>query len=259
MIRLSAATAVLALVAACSASDSTDVTTSLDLNAAISQSMLGDINTFGGATATLGIPSTAANPAFDPAKCPFNSLDNSFTCQSVTLNGLSYSLKYFVYDAGGVALTTPDPLRAASVRTLIGVTGTITNGGATGTVATIDHQSDMTLSGLMSATRTLNGTSRDHDLIVTNGVTSTRSTVDLTGTTANLVLPNASSKYPASGTITSVANTATQIGALPQVTTSANAVLTFNGTSTASLVATVSGHVTTCQIDLTGGNSPRCS
>jgi hypothetical protein len=36
-------------------------------------------------------------------------------------------------------------------------------------------------------------------------------------------------------------------------------VLTFNGTSTASLVATVSGHVTTCQIDLTGGTSPRCS
>jgi hypothetical protein len=176
------------------------------------------------------------------------------------VNGLTYALKYFLYDAGGVALTFVDPIHAASLRTVVDVTGTVTNGSSSsGTVATIDHHSDMTLGGLLSTTRTLNGTSRDRDVVTTSGVTNMRTSIDLTGTTANLVLPSGSSKWPASGTITSIANSATTIGSLPQVTTSANAVLTFNGTSTATLVATVSGRVTTCQIDLTGATSPRCA
>lgn len=225
----------------------------------LKQVTLGDVNTFGSATALMGAPVMAVPPSFDVFSCPYAPSDQSFTCTPRVESGLTFKLKYFVFDAGGHPQTAADPATTASVRAVLDVTGTVSaSSGASSATVVVDHHSDNTLSGLQGATRTLNGTAHDHDVVTASGTSVAGATVDLTSTTTNLVL-SSSSQWPASGTIATVANTTATAGGVISVSATVNAALTFNGTNFATLVLTAAGHTTTCRVDLTGAGSPSCT
>lgn len=255
IIRRLSLTAALAGMAGCG-DKATEASTSIDLAAALNQSASGDVSSYAGARSALGVPGVSV-PSFDPAQCPYTASDQSFTCPTLSQNGLSYNLKYFLYDAGGQALTQVNPLTAASVRTVLDISGTVAT--PQGSMA-ISRHSDMRLAGLLSATRTLNGTSRDRDTITTTSGSSTvKTTLDATNTTANLVLPASSSNpYPASGTITTDLIGASAFGGSLSSSGTLHSVITFNGTKMATLAFSTGLGVTTCQIDLSGASSPKC-
>lgn len=235
-------------------------TSSASLSAALSQTNLGDVSAFTGASAQLGLPSTSAIPTFDPSVCTFTTADKSFRCPARSVGSLSYTLKYFLIGSAGDTLPQFDATHTAAVRAVVDVTGTVSvptiGNGAT---AVINHHSDMTLSGLLGGTHTLNGTAHDHDVMNTMSTVPTVTTVDVLSTTTNLVLPADSTRYPASGTIGSMVTTAIEFGQLPSATTEVSTLLTFDGTNFATLAITASAHTTSCRIDLSGKSSPSCS
>ena len=233
---------------------------SLDVNSVIAQTAKGDLSSFVGARAAIGLPGVTM-PNFDPASCPFLASDQSFTCAPRTEGSLTYNLKYFLYDQNGQPLAAVNPTTTSSVRTVVDVSGAVSgaNGTGSGSVA-INHHSDMMLSGLLSTTKSLSGTSRDRDTVITtNGSTTIHTAIDATSTTTNVVLPaNTSNPYPASGSITTDIAGSSTLGSVFSTNTTAHGVLTFNGTKMASLTFTLGGSTKTCQIDLSGSSAPKC-
>lgn len=252
--------AVLASALACSSTDSTGPQVSLDVNSVIAQTAKGDLSTFAGARTAIGLPGVEL-PNFDPASCPFVAGDQSFTCAPRTEGSITYNLKYFLYDQNGQPLAMVNPATTSSVRTIVDIAGAVSgaNGSGSGSVA-INHHSDMMLVGLLSTTKSLSGTSRDRDTVVTtNGSTTIRTAIDATSTTANVILPsNTSNPYPASGSITTDIAGSSTLGSVFSTNTTAHGVLTFNGTKMATLTFTLSGATKTCQIDLSGASAPKC-
>ena len=115
----------------------------------------------------------------------------------------------------------------------------------------------MTLSGLLTNTRTLNGTGKSHYDF--GAGTSGHLTMDNNTTTSNVVLPSGStSKWPQSGTIASDLTTSGATAGLSGSFT-AHSVITFNGTSTVKIVISSGVASTTCMIDLSGKTGPSCS
>lgn len=255
-------TAVLAFAAACSSDSSTSPTSAtLDLNAAVAQTQLGDLSTFTDARALLGTPGPAT-PTFDPSQCTYTPIDQSFTCPARTSNGLTYTLKYFLYDVGGASLATVDPIRASKLRAVFDITGSTPVSQSTASAGTIrvNHHSDMTMSGLLTSTRVLAGTSRDADTLTSgSGAMLLTTTFGSTGSTTNLALPNSTTNpYPASGTIVADIVGSTKLDDSFSASSSAHTTLTFNGTSTATLTFTSGTSTRTCAIDLSGKTSPKC-
>jgi hypothetical protein len=252
--------AVLASGWACSSNDSTSPQPSLDVNSVIAQTAKGDLSTFAGARSAIGLPGVTL-PNFDPASCPFLASDQSFTCAPRTEGSITYNLKYFLYDQNGQPLATVNPATTSSVRTVVDIVGAVSgaNGSGSGAVV-INHHSDMMLVGLLSATKSLSGTTRDRDTVVTtNGSTTIHTAINATSTTSNVVLPaNTTNPYPASGSITTDITGSSTLGSVFSTNTTAHGVLTFNGTKLATLIFTIDGTTKTCQIDLSGGSVPKC-
>lgn len=244
---------------ACS-SDATSPQVSLDVNSVIAQTAKGDLSSFAGARTALGLPG-ATLPSFDPASCPFVASDQSFTCATRTEGSISYNLKYFLYDQNGQPLSAVNPATTSSLRTVVDVTGDVTgaNGTGSGSVV-INHHSDMMLVGLLSTTKSLSGTSRDRDTVITtNGSTTIHTAIDATSTTSNVILPfDTSNPYPASGSITTDIAGSSTLGSVFSTNTTAHGVLTFNGTKMATLTFSIAGATKTCQIDLSGASAPKC-
>jgi hypothetical protein len=258
-----------ALVAGCSDSPSGPATPppqSLDLSAILSQMSLGRVGSVPGASAVIALPAATAVPGVAPSACPYSAATQGFTCPTVTSGGLTFDISYFLYDAAGHAQSQPDAATTASVRTVVDTKGTLTlpeSDGIGGTVALADH-SDMTMSGLLTATRTLNGNGTSHYDMTLSGTTALHALVDATTATKNVVLPAhsdaTSAAWPLSGTITSDSKTVATIGGFAATTTTSHAVITFNGTSTATIVFTAGSTLTTtCTVDLTGKSPPVCS
>jgi hypothetical protein len=238
----------------------------VDLAAAIAQMGSTSITGIAGAGAMMSVPVTTVPPAVALSACNYSPTMQGFVCPTTTAGGLTFSLSYFLADAAGHVQTQLDTKSTASIRTVIEAIGTVTlpppggPGPSTSTVAIDDHH-DMTMSGLLSTLRTLNGTSKSHYVLTLTGTTPTLSDMDMTSTTANVVLPasNANgSAWPKSGTITSDMKTVSQVGSLPSLSITIHSVLTFNGTSIVTMAITVRGVTTTCKIDLSGKVAPVC-
>jgi hypothetical protein len=221
-----------------------------------------DLNAFLGLRGLLGAPSTGNSPTIIPSVCTYSAGTQSFVCPGSTVGGVTYATSYFLYNGASQPQSAVDPATTASIRALINATGTATlpvTNGVGGTVS-VTRRADLTFSGLQTTTRVLNGTTIEHDDVTTTGALGARSSIDLTTTSNNIVLPlqTASSRWPISGTLTSDVVAVTTLPPLPAVNTTAHAVLTFNGTSQVTVVTNVSGVVKTCRIDLAGGASPVC-
>ena len=255
----SAVVAGLAFAASCSSDSATGPTTgSASLSAAISQTTYGDASTFASATSALTNVPGAAAPTFDPGACTYSSSDNSFTCPSKTASNVNFQLKYFLYDAAGVAMNAYDPAVTDRLRTVWDASGTFSTTGATPTTVQLAHHSDLTLTGLLGTTRTLNGTSTDHDIVDSGtGSGATHATVDVAGSATSLVLPAAAGQFPASGLLASDITLKNTTGAFSS-TANLRGTLAFNGTKFALLTISSGVGTTACTIDLTGATSPRC-
>lgn len=257
---------VAAVAVGCSDSSSAPSTSSsVDLSAVLAQMNLASTFTVAGAGASATTPLDLSIPSPNPSSCTYSSATQGFICPTVNKNGVSFDLAYYLYDAAGHALTTPNAGPIASVRVVTDTKGTATippSNGTSGSVALTDHN-DLTLSGLQSDKRTLNGTTTSGHDVQLLGATTVHAVVEGSSATHDVVLPNegSTSAWPLSGTITSDFTTSLNRPE-PLANTSTHSVLTFNGASTATLVMTTTSSAgsatTTCTIDLTGAKTPVC-
>jgi hypothetical protein len=249
-----------AALAACSAANDTSPTNkSLDISTVLAQASVGDPSSFAGVRTAWALPTSSSTPTL-PTSCSYSSTDQRFDCAAVTLGGLTFKTSYYILDGTGTSLTTANAALATAVRVVSDVSGTLNVAAAGSSRITIDKHSDLTLSGLLSGPRVLNGTSTEHDAVTTSASTvNTTAAIDLTSTTSNVVLPSSTTtNWPQSGSIASDMNTTTTIGSLPPVGATMHAVLTFNGTSIVTIASTIAGQTLTCRIDLTGTVGPSC-
>lgn len=263
-LRVTTAVAVIALSTLASGCGSDAPTTpsgsnnSLDLATVFKQMSSADASSLAGARALVGIPAAPAMPAVLPSSCSFSSSTQGFVCPSTAAGGLTVGFTYFLYDAAGHTQNAADVQTTDGVRAVADVNGSVTSQVNTlnGTLL-IDNHADVTLKGLLSTMRTLNGTSTSHLDLTTTGSSHSHSTADITSTTANVLLPAASGSWPASGTITSDVATKTDIGSSSLVL-NVHQVITFNGTSIVTVVTTFADHTSTCKLDLSGKTAPAC-
>jgi hypothetical protein len=239
----------------------------LDLAAIMSQMSIGRVGSVPGASTVMSVPVTGGIPTLVPAACSYSPTTQGFVCPTATSNGLTFDISYFLYDVAGKAQSAADAKTTASVRTVVDAKGTTTlppTNGTTGTATIADH-SDMTMSGLLTSTHTLNGNGVSHYDVSLSGSTSLHGVIDMTTVTKDVVFPTSTDAttpvWPSSGTITSDSKTVAAIGGLGSITTTSHAVITFNGTSTATIVFTssASGATATCKLDLTGKTAPVCA
>jgi len=255
VIRFAVAATVTTLLGAmaCSNGDRsvTEPSNQLDVAALLAAAASGEPSAYptGAPAIALPVPSTAVLGG-----CTYSAANQRFDCAPRTILGLTYKSSYYLLAADGTSLSTPDASKVAALRTVFDVTGTIISASAVAGVKdsmSVNHHDDLTLSGLLTGNRTENGTSTDHDFIVFD-INGTRTTdkIDTNGRTTNLVLTTGS-RYPTSGTIATDATTTANFGSTPTSFTIHSA-LTFNGTSTVTLVTTIDDESTpvTCHIDL---------
>lgn len=190
----------------------------------------------------------------DPNRCPYSSSSGFFVCPTTTVNGLTFSEMFRLIDGAGNSQSAPDA-QTTAVESKNTVTGTITSSSST---YHIDGSSDQTLSGIRTDSHTLNGTSTTHATGQQQvGSLSVPLDQTITETMTKLVLPNtkAGQKWPQSGSITlHVANNAS--GTL--FGDEENIVITFNGSSTATVTFTDYFGTRTCTVDMTNPNFSGC-
>jgi hypothetical protein len=253
-VRLSLLFAAALVVASCSDSPTgPDDPGSADLTALLNDMSVGNvaspsaIGTSAGVVAFSGVPSASANAN----ACTFSS--GVFTCPTVTINGVTFTRSFILRDAAGQVQSAFGP-NVASIQSLTTAKGTVTATSPGGTSSfAIDRSEDMTLSGIHTADRTLNG----HALSTLSGTFASPGgnvllNVKSTETTENLVLPkpNSGSRWPQRGKITSTVETSATPNGQQRVELSMLQTITFNGTSVVTISITTGFGTTTCQIDL---------
>jgi hypothetical protein len=260
-----AATAAVLFAAACS-SDSSSAPKAprpLDLTPILGEMSLGGV---AGSALVAVAPTTAAapmTPALTPAACVYSPTAKNFVCPTVTVNGLTITYTFTLYDAAGHPQSAADANTTASVRVQTRVKGSVTlpAGGTLGS-ATVDRTEDMTLSGLLTGKHTLNGTATT----TTTGTINVRGatqqfTTAQTDKTTDVVLPTLGStaRWPLSGNIASDVTVVLGAGTPTALTAVVHDVITFDGTSTVTVAITSAGLTMSCKIDLTGQKAPVCT
>jgi hypothetical protein len=222
--------------------------------------VLADVNA-GQSFAASGLDVVAGAPVAPPPAamhhdaCAFNSGSQMFVCPGTTINGITFNRSFQLLDAAGAPQSEYSRATTAAVRTVSDVSGRITSttNNVTTTIDLTSHD-DATLSGLLSGTHVLNGSSTGNAAIAGGGL---NHNVATSTTVTNLQLPRRDSdtRYPASGTVASQA-----VVTAPGFSNTTTATLSFNGSSTATLVVTTLGITRTCQIDLSPGHAaPVCT
>ena len=203
-----------------------------------------------------GLDGAAPPSAFATWDCPYAAATQSFVCPTQTVEGYSVSQSYALLDAAGTPQSAFDPTRTAAVRATSAVAGT--QKGRNGSL-TLDAKQELTLSGLLTGTHTLNGTATLH-ATGTASYSGVSSPVDVNAKTTitNLRLPpkSSSTSWPTSGTITVESVSALGSG-LPSGTS--KVAMTFNGTSTVSVVMTLGSITLSCSVDLAKPGAEICS
>jgi len=243
--------ATVALLAACGSDTGTgpNAIAPVDLATAFSEMSLPGVSAAASLTGGVATPSTSNLPS----GCTYTAASHNFVCPPVTASGVSITSNYTLLDASGNPMSQFDAKSVSSLRVRNTIAGTIS---VSGDNLTIEGQQDQTLSGLQTATHTLNGTA-------TLNMSGTGTSATIPGafslrtntTITNVVIPahGSESRYPSSGTV-----------ALDQTTSASNLsltsrlVLTFNGTSKVGVSLTVDGHSAPgCTIDL-AKSTPSC-
>lgn len=183
-------------------------------------------------------------------QCTWSATTGRVECAPVTRGGLTITRSIAFYDAAGAAQTHRDST-TRSVNTRVDVKGTVTTDKGT---RTIDRSSSITVSGLgrESTRHTIDGTEHGTSSAT---LTTDRGTVTLsetfTASTAGLVVPApfTAGSWPLAGTTTRQ-STLTATGGSTTRSTSVSETVTYNGTSTATVVITRDGKTRNCTRDL---------
>jgi hypothetical protein len=233
--------AVATLLAACSEPPTAPTELPADLRTVLDQMSLSGLNE--STAAVLGVPVSFLSAPV-PSSCTFDSSLQSFACPAGTVDGLTVTETITLFDASNHPQSRYDASSTAAVRVNATAAGTVT---ASTSSITVDERQEMTMSGLLTGTHTLNGTMH-LTLSGTAGAGTTAETLSstMTMTTTNLVLPADPHGFPASGTISLDATFA--FGA--DAPFAENTQIVFNGTSTVAITSTVAGQSTHCTLDL---------
>ena len=254
-LRFGALAAILALVAACSGSDSTAPPTNQpqDLGkmlAELQPSSLAPLSSQISAAPLAGLS------APDPSSCSYDAASKSFVCPNVTVTGVVVSRSFTLFDASDNPQAAFDPATTAAIRMKSSFSGTVNSGGST---VKIDQEQDHKLTGLLTGVHVLNGTTLGHVTgTLVNGSTSTPVTSTISTNISGLVIPRESTgpnRFPAAGVVSALATTT--VGALPTITV--NTSIAFNGTSKAAVTLTVNGISTHCTVDLSSETAAFCT
>lgn len=255
--RLVALLGVAVLATACSSDSPTGPGSSqFDVSGAIGQMTVPGMSSAMGAVPNASTADVSA-PAIVPSACSYSSSTQSFTCPTVTSNGLTITRSYTLLDAQGQPQSAPDKATTDGIRTETKVSGTIT---AHNTTTTVAGDKVLTLTGLLANQPLLNGT--DNSTLsgsTTSGSTSVPFTITETGTVDKLALPpkGSTTHYPQSGTVgMTIASTFGPTGAT--TTTNSSFSLEFTGSNLATLTLTNSLGTRVCTIDLTGQTAMSC-
>ncbi|MEO5816128.1 MAG: hypothetical protein ABIT20_12700, partial [Gemmatimonadaceae bacterium] len=190
--------AAVALIAACGSDSGTAPKSSapVDLATAFTEMTLPGLSAAAALMGGVNLPSAGV-----PTGCNYVATSQSFVCPALAANGLSITSNYTLLDAAGHPMSQFDANTVSALRVRSTVAGALT---VSGDNYNIDGQQDQTLSGLRTATHTLNGTNTLH--VTGNrigsaiaGAFDSRSTT----TTTNVVLPaqDSGNSYPSSGNI----------------------------------------------------------
>ena len=208
-----------------------------------------DVSQMSASESAAGVPSATAGAS--STACTYSATTGRFTCPTTTTaEGLTLDRSYAFF-GGGAAQSAYDATATDSINFGWALSGALT--GAAGT-AWVNASRSMTVSGLAGTEtqRTWNGTGSRTDSSTASSDGRTRRTKLQANSVVSQVvfkLPRSTYPYPQSGTITHDATvTAYFEGAKGSSSRTAtrHAVVTFNGTRTASLVV----GTTTCTLDL---------
>jgi hypothetical protein len=191
--------------------------------------------------------------------CVYGASTGSFVCAPETYEGFTIASSYTLLDAAGKPQSAYGATTTAAIRAVIDVD---LGAKGAGSEFVIDNHHEVELTGLLTETRVLNGTSSEHvkGTFSYNGVPYP---VDVTASTrmTDLVVRRPGTTggtgwAPAAGTVTFESSAALGAG-LPPAT--ARVTMTFNGTSTVSIVATIGGVTRQCSYDPNAMRVPACT
>jgi hypothetical protein len=195
-------------------------------------------------------------PGLLASRCPYSAAAQSFVCTPVSASGLTVNQSFTLLSSSGAKQSAFDAATTAGASAKTTISGNINESGTTLAVA---GQQEITLSGLLGGTHSLNGSST---LTLKGNLSDGTSTfpVDLTigSTIANVVLPANTTPgaviWPLSGTIT--VQVSGSVGGLSIGTITDT--ISFTGTSTVNITSTGPGGTQTCKVDLATGAAASC-
>ena len=187
------------------------------------------------------------------ASCAFSPAAQSFICPTAEANGLMINQSFTLLTASG-ATQSAFGVTTESVRSNTVVSGSVAQDGAT---LTVDSEEQLTLSGLVTGTHSINGSATAH--LAGSLFEGSDLEIFMTSSIAKLVIPASTTggaqRWPVSGTI--VVETSALLTGFP--TSITRLTLTFNGTSKVNVTVTEDGVSRTCQQDLaTSTEVPTC-
>jgi hypothetical protein len=186
----------------------------------------------------------------------YDAASGRVTCATITDRGLTINRSIAYRDASGAAQSAFDSTTSNSINVRTTVTGTVTRRDSA--TATINHQSDRTIGGLApgSTQRTVEGAARGQEDI-TGEVRDTAFTARriVADTTRGLVIPLADGRptYPTAGTVIRVMEVTVGLSGGSPATHSRREVITYDGSTTATVVITVDGTTKNCTLPLPRG------
>ena len=187
------------------------------------------------------------------ASCAYSPAAESFVCPTAKANSLMINQSFTLLTASG-ATQSAFGATTESVRSNTVVAGSVAQDEAT---LTVDSEEQLTLSGLVTGTHSINGSGMAH--LVGTLFEGSDLEIFMTSSISKLVIPASTTaggqRWPASGTIV-VETTASLTGFPTSVT---RLTLMFNGTSKVNVTVTEDGFTRTCQRDLaTSTEAPAC-
>jgi len=192
-----------------------------------------------------------------PGTCTFNSGVGRVVCDTVLHDGLSIVRSAQYKNAGGTVQSAFDSLTTNSINLQVSVAGTRVR--RDNDTSVVQHSSDRTVTGLApgSASRTVNGTSRGLETIKGANTNGAFTAVRMIGDTiTGIVIPvhGDSISFPTAGSVVRSAQvTVTYTNGTP-TTSKRREVVTYNGTSTATVVITKNDSTRNCTITLPHGH-----
>jgi hypothetical protein len=204
------------------------------------------------AEALTPMPLELSEIAYGPGNCAYNATARRFNCDVTKLGSVTFTPSFTLLDTSGAPMAAFDAARTATVRATLVVSG---NHRFADDDLTVEGSRELTLSGLLSGPRTLNGTSLVRFIGTRGGAP-----FDLTVATtfADIVLPSAigTSGWPVSGSITVESTYRLAASPAPVVYRSSMA---FDGSSTVALATLADGATRRCSVDLSRASIVGCS